>query len=312
METPRAKFATPLPQSPHSNVLEWHFPAPYQLTLLGTSRAAWHTSFHIPQLNLLLDAGLVVNNSRPKHIFLTHGHSDHTLLTPAFVKRGEPDPPDIVCPSEMADALDEYLDAKTMLDKGGLAARGSLKIDEGRYGLGTHRTHGLKAGESVEVHRKNGWSATAFACDHSVPCLGYVFYFTTMHIRPEYAGLPGPDIKALKDKGVEVTKPTSKPIFAFLGDTTVKTLGDTPQWLADSVSVVITECSFLREEHRSQAEKTKHTIWSDLEPLIRRWPATTFVLIHFSMRYSSAEIRAFFQQMDNPPENIIVWCDGEG
>jgi len=111
-------FATPLPQSPRSDILEWKFPKPYHnLTLVGRSRAAWHTSFVVPQLNLLLDAGLVVNNTRPKHIFLTHGHSDHTLLAPAFLKRS--DPPDIYCPAEMGSALDAFLDAKTMLNEGG-------------------------------------------------------------------------------------------------------------------------------------------------------------------------------------------------
>ncbi|EAQ91165.1 hypothetical protein CHGG_03100 [Chaetomium globosum CBS 148.51] len=115
---PPPTFATPLPQSPRSDILEWRFPKPYHnLTLTGRSRAAWHTSFVIPQLNLLLDAGMVVNNLRPKHIFLTHGHSDHTLLTPAFVKRS--DPPDIYCPAEMKDALDNFINAKTMLSEGG-------------------------------------------------------------------------------------------------------------------------------------------------------------------------------------------------
>ena len=69
-------------------------------------------------------------------------------------------------------------------------------------------------------------------------------------------------------------------------------------------------CSFLREEHRAQAVKTKHTIWADLEPVVRRWPGTTFVITHFSMRYKDGEVRKFFAEMADPPGNIVVWVDG--
>jgi ribonuclease Z len=194
------------------------FRSPFaHLSLIGSSRAAWHTSFVIPQLNLLLDAGLVVSHSRPRHIFLLHGHSDHTLLAPGFVHRGDADPPDIFCPAELAAALGEFLDAKTMLDKGGLTRREDVTVEKGRVGLGTHVMHGMKPGETIELRRKKGWSATAFACDHSVPCLGYVFSLTNMHIRPEFAGLPGQEIKALREQGVEITTPTVQPIFAFFG-----------------------------------------------------------------------------------------------
>src|SRR5690606_22443091 len=87
------------------------------LVLTGRSRAAWHTSFIIPQLDLLLDAGLCVNNLRPTHIFLTHGHSDHVLVIPSFTRRENR--PDIYCPEEMKNALDAYLNANIWLNQGG-------------------------------------------------------------------------------------------------------------------------------------------------------------------------------------------------
>ncbi|KAL6862231.1 beta-lactamase-like protein [Trichoderma novae-zelandiae] len=331
MAASKPRFATPLPQSPRSDVLEWKFPKPHsQLVLTGRSRAAWHTSFVIPSLNLLLDAGLVVNSQRPKHIFLTHGHSDHTLLAPAFVKRD--DPPDIFCPAQMAAALDDFVLAKTMLNLGGeigvedAEARG-LPVDEavrarsralGRTPsatafLNTHLTHGLRDGDSVPLRRAQGQgiTATAFACDHTVPCLGYVFSKTTQRLRPEFASLPGPELQSLRRAGTELTGPHTAPVFAFLGDTTARTLAAAPEWLRHGIPVVVTECSFLRAEHEAQAVKTKHTCWRDLEPVIRRWPRTTFVLTHFSMRYDDAEIARFFNEMPDPPANMVVWADLE-
>lgn len=332
----KLKFATPLPQSSHSEVLEWQFPGKHkQYVLTGKSRAAWHTSFVIPQLNLLLDAGLCVNKQRPKHIFITHGHSDHTLLTPAFIKRS--DPPDIYCPVEVVKVLDDFLVAKTVLNAGGLKTASDVntpdvasledEIDaddseptqpnttttppKERNWLQTHDIYGVRPGDTVPLRRTIDFTAEAFACDHTVPCVGYVFKMNTQKLKKEYLGLKGVEIKNLREQGVEITALQSTPVFAFLGDTTAATLATEPQWLKDGIPVVITECSFLWEEHRDQAVKTKHTIWADLEKVVRKWPKTTFVLMHFSLRYSDDDIRQFFAKLENPPANIVIWVDGD-
>ncbi|KAK7218282.1 hypothetical protein V2G26_006285 [Clonostachys chloroleuca] len=327
----KASFATPLPQSTRSDVLEWRFPKPFnQYVLTGRSRAAWHTSFVIPQLNLLLDAGLVVNRHRPKHVFLTHGHSDHTLLSPAFVKRE--DPPDIFCPAGMKRVFNDFILSNTMLNLGGLiqtedAEEYGMEMNghtsnvcepddrertpgEAAY-LNTHHTHGVRHGDVVPLRRLKGITATVFDCDHSVPCVGYVFNTTTNRLKPEYASVEGPELKKLRLSGVEITEPHTTPMFAFLGDTTAETLASEPEWLRNGIPVVITECSFLLEEHREQAIKTKHTYWPDLEKVIRKWPKTTFVLTHFSLRYSEKTITAFFADLPDCPENIVVWADEE-
>lgn len=314
---PKPSFATPLPQSSRSEILEWRFPPPHQqYVLTGRSRAAWHTSFVIPQLNLLLDAGLCVNRLRPKHVFLTHGHNDHVLLAPAFVKRE--DPPDVFCPAEMAPAFDAFIRANSLLNLGGLVGADDIDDaeDDGEGGVGgvlrTHVTHGLRPGDEVPLRRlKQAVSARAFACDHSVPCLGYVFSTTTQRLRPEFAGVAAAELAALRRSGEVVTAARETPLFAFLGDTTAETLRAAPAWLEAGVPVVVTECSFLYEEHRGQAERTKHTLWAELEGVVRRWPRTVFVLMHFSLRYSDEEVRSFFKQMADPPGNIVVWVDGE-
>ncbi|KAK3692161.1 beta-lactamase-like protein [Podospora appendiculata] len=334
---PPPAFATPLPQSCRSETLEWRFPKPFHnYVLTGKSRAAWHTSFVIPQLNLLLDAGLCVNKLRPKHIFLTHGHSDHALLAPAFVT-GD-DPPDVFCPVEMVGLFDDFVLAKRLLNQGGISSADGTDAEDleddreekedgaekatnnqdstepvKNGGLRiSHITHGLRHGDVVPLRRTKNITATAFKCDHTIPCLGYVFSTTTLKLRPEYASLPGPELKALRQSGVDITAAITTPIFAFLGDTTAATLAAGPEWLRQGIPVVITECSFLREEHRAQATKTKHTFWPELEQVVRQWPRTTFILTHFSMRYSDEEIRKFFKELPDPPGNIVVWVDGEG
>jgi ribonuclease Z len=291
------------------------FPAPYhEYVLTGKSRAAWHTSFVIPQLNLLLDAGLVVNSARPKHIFLTHGHSDHTLLAPAFMKRE--DPPDVFCPAEMVGVFEEFIRAWTMLNLGGVAGGTGEDEDDVKPDsdlLTTHITHGLVPGSTVPLRRLKApitMTATAFACAHTVPSLGYVFHATTQRLLPQYIGLPGPVLRDLRRAGTPITGPHEVPVFAFLGDGTAETLAADPEWLRRGCRVVITECSFLYAEHRAAATRTKHTIWEDLEPVVRRWKETVFVVCHFSLRYSDEEVRRFFAEMREPVGNVVVWVDG--
>ncbi|KAB5545754.1 RNase Z [Coniochaeta sp. 2T2.1] len=340
----KVTFATPLPPSPDSAVLEWRFPKPYQqYTLTGRSRAAWHTSFVVPELNLLLDAGLVVSNARPKHIFLTHGHSDHTLLAPAFVKRS--DPPDIFCPVEIEQVLNEYIRAKVVMNKGWSeipdgGGEGEADDDEDEEDLDTneaadtkpretpatngeqtdtdprpphlktHMTYGLKHADTVPLRRLKGpveITATAFSCVHNVPSIGYVFHAATPKLKPKYRGLPGPTLRDLRLSGEELTAPHKVPVFAFLGDGTAETLASEPDWLREGVKVVIRECSFLYPEHRSVANRTKHTIWEDLEPVVRKWKDTTFVVTHFSLRYSDEEVKRFFRGVKGCG-NMVVWC----
>ncbi|KAK5654195.1 hypothetical protein OQA88_7626 [Cercophora sp. LCS_1] len=340
---PTIKFATPLAQSTRSEILTWAFPPPFQNYILtGRSRAAWHTSFIIPQLNLLLDAGLCVNKVRPKHIFLTHGHSDHTLLAPAFGNRD--DPPDVWCPVEMAGAFEAFCHARTRLNQGGVEKGGEGSGDEGsgeedgedgngsgkekgkkgggkkgkengnetRNPLDRHVVHPVQPGDIVTLPRAKGITALAFKCDHTVPCIGYVFRQTTKKLKPEFSALSGQELRQLREKeGVEITKEVTTPIFAFLGDTTAATLASEPEWLKEGIPVVITECSFLYESHHAQADKTKHTAWVDLERVVRKWPKTTFLLTHFSMRYTDGEIRKFFKGLVDPPANVVIWADGE-
>lgn len=314
-------FANPLPQSPRSDILEWRFPAPHHnLTLIGRSRAAWHTSFIIPQLSLLLDAGLCVNAQRPKHIFLTHGHSDHCLLTPAFVnKNREKGGEDVYCPREMAEPLGKFITGSRECNWSG--DEDAKRKSEGK--AGGYKIFGVKPGDLVQLGEGQGqglkgWSVEVVKCDHTIPCVGYIFGVTTRRLKDEFKGLKGDQIKKLREKeGVEVTGEVRTEVFGFLGDTTTKPLeeegggGLLGGALKRGIKVVITECSFLWEEHRAQAEKTKHTIWGDLEKVVRRWPGTIFVLMHFSMRYSNEDVAKFFKEMENPPGNIVVWADGE-
>ncbi|KAJ6265036.1 hypothetical protein Dda_1191 [Drechslerella dactyloides] len=360
--TPRHRptFAQPLLQPARSEKLQWRLPKPFHHhQLIGCSRAAWHTSFLVPSLNLVLDAGLIIDNSRPQNVFITHGHSDHSYHVLTYCRRIAV--PDIYVPAQTAKFLDDYIMSGKCLNLG-VACKSYHNFDadgnklpdtslpridgdedgdgnaadtddegegesegEGHVLMPTHNiipvnpdsptTYPLKTNPSVLV--------SILPRHHTVPSVGFLFTQTSNRLKPAYRTLPGQQIKQLRETGVEITYLHHSPILAFLGDGDHTSLLDDPEWLVGNEEkgishcpVVITECSFLVERHRRQAHKTRHTLWANLEPLVRRHPRTTWVLIHFSKRYSASEIVAFFEALadreEGCPPNIVVWVDAGG
>ncbi|KAF3914068.1 hypothetical protein AA313_de0203151 [Arthrobotrys entomopaga] len=384
-------FATPIPQSSRSQTLQWTLPRPFQQhKLIGRSRAAWHTSFLLPSLNAVLDAGVIIDDSRPQNVFITHGHSDHSYNVLVYCRRMAP--PDIYIPAETAKFLDNYIVSSKSLNLN-LSLGSYHKFDDQGIGHAYQTVDGRLVPRSAPISRSmtpspnpsssnqsltpsNHPPAIAFSSNkssnlpseelyyeeeedpedvilpthniipvtttssetftlkthptitvsilprnHTVPSVGYLFTQTSSRLKATYKSLPGPELKKLREQGVEITYKHRTPILAFLGDGDHTSLLNDPEWLVGNPEggvshcpVVVTECSFLYEAHRAQAEKTKHTLWDDLEPIVRRHPGTTFVLMHFSRRYADAEIVAFFEDLgkreEGCPGNIVVWVDG--
>jgi len=81
------------------------------LTMFGWSRAMSGTGFFIPELKWMLDAGLS-NLPQATHIFLTHGHQDHSLCLSgcalgAWVSHKIP--PQLFCPSSLHGYVTRYV-----------------------------------------------------------------------------------------------------------------------------------------------------------------------------------------------------------
>jgi ribonuclease Z len=279
----------PLPHSgPHllEDCPKWRIPG-VPWTLQGHSHGGERTGFWIPELRLGLDAG-VSSRRRMAEVLVTHGHGDHVSALPFLTHSAATR---VLAPAVLADALPAFCHAFARLDHGA-----ESMVD----------FRGVVAGDTLPIQHGTSTATmvTVVPCQHSVPCVGYVLSTARRGpLLPEYAALPRADLVALARGGTKVHGPPVRtPRLVFLGDTNVRAL--TPELLTCGAPIVV-ECTLL--SHTESWVDHGHVSWVDLEPIVRAHPDTTFVLIHFSQRYSDEEVREFFKPMR--PPNVSLWLD---
>ena len=209
-------------------------------------------------------------------------------------------PPNVYLPAECTHKMTNFIDVAQQLTS-------NLSLEE--YNNIQWRTgyvlHGVNAGDRIVVNKKRGLVCHVVQCDHRVPCVGYCFSQTKQELRDEYKGLPGPEIGKLRKQGVSVSREVEKPLFCFLGDTGTSILEGPDADRIFACPTIIIECTFLSDDCTENAERTKHVLWSSLRPHIVSHPDTTFVLIHFSHRWSVQDVSKFFQKEALP--NVMPW-----
>lgn len=283
------------PPHPHSEVRATTLSAPLpgtRWTLRGVSRSTAATSFSIPELGIVIDAGTKVHTAHPDHIFITHTHNDHTFDLPRMRSRRKP--PVIAVPEHAVELTESYFDAAQRLTA-------SVELPEDFAWTRSYDLVGVAPGSRLPVGRS--MEVDVIGCDHSVPCVGYLFHEVRQKLKPAFEGRSGAELGALRREGVVFTERVRTPVFAFLGDTTPEVYAWHPELL--TAPVIVGECTFLHPEHRETAWARKHTHFEDLRVVIEANPEVHFVLTHFSLRYSDDDVRAFFDA--HPLPNITPW-----
>jgi len=219
---------------------------------------------------------------------------------------------DIYCPLPAVPFINTYIetcisvnacapfDVKYMQLPPEVAKKRSAGVDGRRWKL-----NGVVAGDTFTLPSNPSYFVEVFECLHAVPCVGYAIYNIRKKLKKEYVGLPPKELGVLRKEGKELSEEIKTPIFCYVGDTSIKVFEKNPKIL--QFPVVIVECTFLYDEKgiQERCERDGHIVWSQLEKIVVENKNVTFVLIHFSCRYTEDEVNKFFINLTTRTENPL-------
>jgi ribonuclease Z len=148
-------------------------------------------------------------------------------------------------------------------------------------------------GQDYEIRRN--LVARAFDTRHVGPTLGYSVIDVRQKLHEQYLGLSGPEIVALKKKGVEITRRLEVPLVSYMGDTARSNYSELPH-VRDS-KVLLIECTFFEDDHLRRARLGKHLHVTDLPEVLEGMRNEKVVLTHVTRRTFMAEARHKLKQV---------------
>jgi ribonuclease Z len=245
-------------------------------TIRGVSVGGVYTSLAVPELGIVLDAGISPRSAAGiDTILLSHGHADHVGALPALLGiralHGKAKPPRVVMPAEIVDELRVALAALSQLQ------RWPLEIE----------AIGMAPGDEIEL--RGDLRVRAIRTFHPVPSLAYVIVRRVSKLRAEFHGLPGPEIAARRLAGEAMTVHEDRLELAYATDTLVSVLDHAPDLLR--ARVLIMECTFLDERKTLEAARAGcHIHLDEVIERADRFENEHVVMMHVSQLYHPSEV----------------------
>jgi ribonuclease Z len=229
----------------------------------------------ITNQHLLFDCGSCLDPkkySKANNVFITHAHLDHCGAIFSHARsRWFTDPATYYVPKESLEDINKA--KKAMEDADGSELNMNII--------------GVEPGSTFFIGK--GLYMTCVKTDHRVPSVGYLIYREQKGLKKEYQGLSKEEKSTLGRSGINLTETVKKYEIAYSGDTLVS--GIDPLMLTADICVL--ECTFISQEDKELATKTKHVFLDDLVAFVNNGSVrkdTQLILIHFSARYSAEYI----------------------
>jgi ribonuclease Z len=257
-------------------------------TIIGYSKAREATSFYIQELNICLDMGCKpLKGFKLDAVFISHTHLDHCKEVKEFkIKNGTLD---VYVPYTAPLYFENLIKAMNELNYSK-----DLKETTGRspYLFMPVKNNTVIILKDYEVH--------VISLDHSVNTNGYLFYHNSKRLKEEFKNKKANELKELRKNNIIIEEEYLKEEFAYLLDTTHQVF---QEHNFSKFKFIICECTFIKKEDKERAIQTKHMHWDDLKVYVEKYNNITFILTHFSKRYTEDFINEIFKDI----KNVIVF-----
>ena len=161
----------------------------------------------------------------------------------------------------------------------------------------------LKPGDIVTVN--SDLKVRVFPTIHRVPSQGYALYKVTAGcLLPEYSGLPGKDIGALRRSGVKVLSDETESLeLVYTGDTVIEGLLQPCNSFIFTAAILIMELTYL-DGDRQKAIDRGHIHLQDIVENADKFQNQQIVFVHLSERYGPHG-KALMMLRDSLPPDIL-------
>lgn len=243
--------------------------------IIGYSVAGEETVIQVPELNVCFDIGRAPYFCLTSDIVcISHAHMDHIAGLAYYLSQRHfqgMKPGTILLPRELARPVDNLLKCWREVER-----------------QGTPYTLVPMAPDQVHEVRKD-FIIRAHETHHRAASLGYSLISVREKLKPEYFGIPGPELAKLRKEGVEIQYRLEVPLVCFLGDTSMGTVFDQPD--VQNAEILLTECTFFEASHKVRAKAGKHLHVDDLVRLLPKLKNKHVILTHVSRRTSLRKAR---------------------
>ena len=280
------------------------------LSIVGLGRSADASTYFIPELSIVFDAGMHIKSLNPKTVLLTHGHRDHIGALPVHAQRGAK----IMTPKAISKLVRRFLLSEAQLNYG------QEQTDaETIAALGEFDIAGVEDGDEILLPKScytgspTPLGVHVFKAPHKdgVPAVSYGLYRSKNRLKEEFQSLPKSELGKLIQKDVKITESYNEGLLFYTGDTTIDLLRTRWEEILPKYRHIIHEVTFLGQPSSEMDDSSKrkgHTHYSLLHPWILAFPQVTFICVHWSLRYSREDVLEYFEtQYGGVPKNVVLW-----